>query len=99
MSSGRLIGFLELSLGTEAGRRCNYPHAEPPESRASPSYSQRPAHPGRPSAGGPLRGETVEVGKEEQPSFEIAGQHFEYHWYEHPGIGKVEVKRKQVRQR
>ena len=32
-------------------------------------------------------------------SLEIAGQHFEYHWYEHPGIGKVELKRKQVKHR
>jgi len=37
--------------------------------------------------------------KKSSPLFEIAGQHFEYHWYEHPGIGKVELKRKQVNQR
>jgi hypothetical protein len=39
------------------------------------------------------------VGKEEQPLFEIAGEQVEYHWYEHPGIGKVEVKQKTVNQR
>ena len=37
--------------------------------------------------------------KKSSPLLEIAGQHFEYHWYEHPGIGKVELKRKQVNQR
>ncbi|MBI3698620.1 MAG: hypothetical protein HY238_27750 [Acidobacteria bacterium] len=37
--------------------------------------------------------------KKGSPPFEVAGQHFEYHWYEHPGIGKVELKRKQVNQR
>ena len=31
--------------------------------------------------------------------FEIGGWHFEYHRYEHPGIGKVELKRRQVDQR
>ena len=36
--------------------------------------------------------------KKSSPRFEMAGEFFEYHWYEHPGIGKVEVKRKQVRQ-
>ena len=34
--------------------------------------------------------------KKSSPPFEIAGQHFEYHWYEHPGIGRVELKRKPV---
>ena len=34
--------------------------------------------------------------KKSSSRFEIAGEYFEYHWYEHPGIGKVEVKRKQV---
>ena len=34
--------------------------------------------------------------KKSSPRFDIAGEHFEYHWYEHPGVGKVEVKRKQV---
>lgn len=30
--------------------------------------------------------------KKSSPQFEIAGERFEYHWYEHPGIGRVEVK-------
>jgi hypothetical protein len=33
-----------------------------------------------------------------RPRFEIASEYFEYHWYEHPGIGRVEVKRKRVNQ-
>ena len=37
--------------------------------------------------------------KKSSPSFEVAGEQFEYHWYEHPGIGKVELKRKQIPQR
>lgn len=37
--------------------------------------------------------------KKSGPCFEIAGEHFEYHWYEHPGIGKVELKRKRVHRR
>jgi hypothetical protein len=28
--------------------------------------------------------------------FELGQHHYEYHWYEHPGIGRVELKRKQV---
>jgi hypothetical protein len=36
--------------------------------------------------------------KKNSPLVKIAGQHFEYHWYEHPGIGKVELKRKLVNQ-
>ena len=36
--------------------------------------------------------------KKVTPAFEVAGEQFEYHWYEHPGIGKVEVKRKRVNQ-
>jgi hypothetical protein len=36
--------------------------------------------------------------KKSSPRFEVSGERFEYHWYEHPGIGKVEVKRKQVNQ-
>ena len=31
--------------------------------------------------------------------FEMAGDYFEYHWYEYPGIGRVELKRKQVSKR
>jgi len=34
--------------------------------------------------------------KKSSPEFQIAGQRFEYHSYEHPGIGKVELKRKRV---
>jgi hypothetical protein len=34
--------------------------------------------------------------KMSSPRFEIAGNQYEYHWYEHPGIGRVELKRKQV---
>lgn len=37
--------------------------------------------------------------KKSSPRFEMAGEHFEYHWYEHPGIGTVEVKRKRVNQK
>jgi len=36
--------------------------------------------------------------KKSSPSFESAGQDFEYHRYEHPGIGKVELRRKLVNQ-
>jgi hypothetical protein len=34
--------------------------------------------------------------KKSSPRIEIGGYQYEYHWYEHPGIGRVEVKRKQV---
>jgi hypothetical protein len=34
--------------------------------------------------------------KKSSPVFEIGGERFEYHWYEHPGIGKVELKLKQI---
>jgi len=34
--------------------------------------------------------------KKSGPPFEIRGSLFEYHWYEHPDVGRVEVKRKQV---
>lgn len=37
--------------------------------------------------------------KKSSPRFEIAGRQYEYHWYEHPSIGRVELKRKQVRSR
>jgi hypothetical protein len=36
--------------------------------------------------------------KKSSPPFESEGERFEYHWYEHPGIGRVEMKRKQVNQ-
>lgn len=32
--------------------------------------------------------------KKSSPRFEISGHQYEYHWYEHPGIGRVELKRK-----
>jgi hypothetical protein len=35
-------------------------------------------------------------GKKSSPPFELGQHHYEYHWYEHPGIGRVELKRKQV---
>ena len=34
--------------------------------------------------------------KKSSPRFELGRHHYEYHWYEHPGIGRVELKRKQV---
>jgi len=34
--------------------------------------------------------------KKSSPRFELGDQEYEYHWYEHPGISQVEVKRKQV---
>jgi hypothetical protein len=34
--------------------------------------------------------------KKSSPRFEVAGDIYEYHWYEHPGIGRVELKRNQV---
>ena len=34
--------------------------------------------------------------KKSSPRFEIDRHHYEYHWYEHPGIGRVEVKRQRV---
>ena len=34
--------------------------------------------------------------KKSSPSFEVAGEYFEYHWYEHRGIGKFELKLKQI---
>jgi len=30
--------------------------------------------------------------KKSSPTIEVAGEQFEYHWYEHPGIGRVEIK-------
>ena len=37
--------------------------------------------------------------KKSSPQFESEGDYFEYHWYEHPGIGKVEIKRKRLNER
>jgi hypothetical protein len=34
--------------------------------------------------------------KKSSPRFEMGNHHYEYHWYEHPGIGRVELKRKRV---
>jgi hypothetical protein len=31
--------------------------------------------------------------KKSSPRLEIGGEQYEYHWYEHPGIGRVELKR------
>jgi hypothetical protein len=32
--------------------------------------------------------------KKSSPRFEITGHQYEYHWYEHPNVGRVEIKRK-----
>lgn len=34
--------------------------------------------------------------KKSSPRFEMGSHHYEYHWYEHPGIGRVKLKRKRV---
>jgi hypothetical protein len=34
--------------------------------------------------------------KKSSPPIEFEGEFFEYHWYEHPGLGRFEVKRKMV---
>ena len=34
--------------------------------------------------------------KKSSPRFEIGLFQYEFHWYEYPGIGRVEVKRKQM---
>jgi len=34
--------------------------------------------------------------KKSGPVFELGELLFEYHWYEHPDVGRVETKRKQV---
>ncbi len=34
--------------------------------------------------------------KKSSPVFEDMGSYFEYHWYEHPDVGKVEIKLKEV---
>jgi hypothetical protein len=47
---------------------------------------------------GTYGGKSAKWVKKSSPRFEVAGEQFEYHWYEYPGIGKVEVKRKQVNQ-
>jgi len=37
-------------------------------------------------------GRTSKWVKKSSPQFKVAGDYFEYHWYEHPGIGRFEVK-------
>ena len=34
--------------------------------------------------------------KKSSPSFEIEGEYYEFHWYEHTGIGRFEIKKKKV---
>jgi len=34
--------------------------------------------------------------KKSSPRFELGLHYYEYHWYEHPGLGWVELKRKRV---
>jgi hypothetical protein len=35
--------------------------------------------------------------KKSSPAIEVDGPLYEYHWYEHHGMGRFEVKRKKVR--
>ena len=41
-------------------------------------------------------GKASEWVKKSSPAFERQGHEYEYHWYEHPTIGRVGVKLKQV---
>ena len=34
--------------------------------------------------------------KKSSPPVDVAGERFGYHWYEHPGLGRFELKRKRV---
>jgi len=34
--------------------------------------------------------------KKSSPRFDAGNHQYEYHWYEHPGIGRVDLKLKQV---
>jgi len=34
--------------------------------------------------------------KKSSPQFEVAGARFEYHWYEHHGVGRFETKQVRV---
>ena len=34
--------------------------------------------------------------KKSSPQVEFGGEYFEYHWYEHPGIGRFETKEVRV---
>ena len=36
--------------------------------------------------------------KKSSPQIEIAGKKIEYHWYEHSGIGRFEIKKVQINQ-
>ncbi len=45
------------------------------------------------------RGKSSKWVKKSSPAFEAGGSAYEYHWYEHPGIGRVEFKRKVVAER
>ena len=36
--------------------------------------------------------------KKSSPRFEDGLELYEFHWYEHPGIGRVEIKRKRIRE-
>jgi hypothetical protein len=35
--------------------------------------------------------------KKSSPQFEVAGEYYEYHWYEHPAIGRFETKQLRVK--
>lgn len=41
-------------------------------------------------------GRTSKWAKKSSPPFKIGNELYEYHWYEHHGIGRVEIKRKRV---
>jgi len=41
-------------------------------------------------------GKTSKWVKKSSPRIEIGGEYFELHWYEHPGVGRVEVKQVRV---
>lgn len=34
--------------------------------------------------------------KKSSPSFEVNGVIYEFHWYEHHGIGRVEIRQKEI---
>ncbi|HXK27043.1 MAG TPA: hypothetical protein VJ646_02180 [Candidatus Binatia bacterium] len=44
-------------------------------------------------------GKTSSWVKKSSPRFEMGVHQYEYHWYEHPGIGRVELKRRQIHSR
>ena len=43
-------------------------------------------------------GKTSKWVKKSSPQIEIEGQTIEYHWYEHSGIGRFEIKEVQIHQ-